>query len=64
MAPRIIDLRKSFHVPALLPKYRNIFYTDQLHCHYKYISARLMKEGKGNQCQKGEGAYQELKRSS
>ncbi len=32
-------------------KYRNIFYTDQLHCYYKYIIARLMKEGKGSQCQ-------------
>ncbi len=29
-----------------------------------YIIARSMKEGKGRQCQEGQGAYQEPKRSS
>ncbi len=33
-------------------------------CIANYIIARSMREGKGSQCQEGQGAYQESKRSS
>ncbi len=33
-------------------------------CVVNYIIARSMKEGKGSQCQEGQGGYQEPKRSS